>query len=324
MQFKPQSEFGEHCLWHGALLNDVNVDLFGTHDIGGGWTLRPATQTEHNERQITSTLEEWAQRRGSSLPRQLKPQLIPPATTASGVISWDTSRLMVVEAAENVAISSFGLTNAFAICDAEFRVGVYFGAGCWQTDWLKYLGMGIRSPLGELFDDRPLPSLENLDDLRDTVVACANPIPDSISNAIGLFISLDHMPDYALMKHLGYFTVIESLLSHAPSANDSADSIRRQLERNLILIDHRLAHSGRSLGLSDFDAKPSTVIGKLYSYRSAIAHGSPLEKPLKQLVQLMPEKPTNQILWANEWLRKLVRRVLFAAVSEPELVTDLK
>lgn len=62
----------------------------------------------------------------------------------------------------------------------------------------------------------------------------------AIARALRLFCDLDAVPETAPAKVLGYFSVLESLLAHAPSNTDPVDSITRQLKRNLVLLDHRM------------------------------------------------------------------------------------
>ena len=317
LKFVPITDF--HGISRGVVFNDVDPSFLDEHhDLGVGWTLRPASPDELSDTQVTRSLETWSSRRGGfGVPanRLLRGEVLP----------WTDARVLVVEAADDVAIGPWSLNQAFAISDSEMRIGHFFGDAGSSMPWMSLTGFRVRNDLGAVFDDCPRPAKEHLDDLRETLAVRAAEPPENVTRAINLFLSLDRLPDNSVMKQLGYFTVVESLLSHAPSDNDRADSIRRQLERNLVLIDHRLMHTGREIGFGDFGgANPDTVLGKLYSYRSAIAHGSSLKKPIEQIKKLMTETPTSTSLWLHDWLRRMVRRVLFAALREPELITDLK
>jgi hypothetical protein len=126
---------------------------------------------------------------------------------------------------------------------------------------------------------------------------------------------------------LGYFGVLEGVLSHAPSPQDPVDSVTRQLKRNLILLDNR-APAGENLGVSEFEgAKDSSqVIAKLYSYRSAIAHGGDGTGDLQWFEDRRPVRWQGDPprLWLHYFMRLLVKRVLVAALREPQLVHDLR
>lgn len=152
----------------------------------------------------------------------------------------------------------------------------------------------------------------------------------NIIDSIQLFIDNDAIKDKSLLKHLGCFAIIESLLSHSPSQNDSMDSIIRQLKRNLILLNNRpLGYV--DLILDSFNgANANTIINKLYAYRSSIAHGGRGNAELDQLYQLRKtnEKSKELGLTKNQWIawyiRKLTKGVLLHALLEPQLVNDLK
>jgi hypothetical protein len=148
----------------------------------------------------------------------------------------------------------------------------------------------------------------------------------SIIRTIKLFTSMGNIGEHDELKILGYFAVLESLLSHAPKSNESADSITRQLKRNLLLLDNRLRLHGSDFGFDSFtSSKPETVIGKLYSIRSSIAHGN----DPKDVVCWFSENAgsRNGVTWMNHislYLFTIVQKTLQCALREPQLITDLK
>jgi hypothetical protein len=152
----------------------------------------------------------------------------------------------------------------------------------------------------------------------------------NIIDSIQLFIDNDAIHDKSILKHLGYFAIIESLLSHSPKPNDSMDSISRQLKRNLILLNNR-PNGYVDLMLDSFNgASAETIINKLYAYRSSIAHGGRGKTELDLLYQLRKpdEKDKELRLTKNQWIacyiRKLTKGVLLHALLEPQLINDLK
>jgi len=166
------------------------------------------------------------------------------------------------------------LNLAFAVSDAELRIGYVCdpGGGSYCSLWSIFLGFNVQSDFGAIAASRPPTEIGDLDDLHD-ILSHFDPklLPTFVPNSLNLFCSLDRLPDHEPIKVLGYFTVLESLLSHAPADNDRADSIRRQLERNLILLDNRLKRIDQSMGFEEFgNIGPRKLIGKLYSYRSDI------------------------------------------------------
>lgn len=80
------------------------------------------------------------------------------------------------------------------------------------------------------------------------------------------------VPRFSPLQILGYFAVLESILTHAPNPDDRYDSITRQIKQKLALLNGRwrppLDYSAFS-GLSH-----DKVWSKMYAYRSAIAHGA--------------------------------------------------
>ena len=178
-----------------------------------------------------------------------------------------------------------------------------------------------RSPIYESLHALDIDHLIEVVDLR---ARFDNDKYPSIVTAIEMFRALDVNPPSSV-KMLGYFGAIESLLSHAPGPNDSADSISRQLRRNLVLLNNRM-DSSRSLGFNEFGStNTEKVISKLYAYRSAIAHGGDESGKIKSLIDLHQGWPPMAApLWSDRFLRRLAKRVLVHALREPQLVVDLK
>ena len=129
-------------------------------------------------------------------------------------------------------------------------------------------------------------------------------------------LELQSVPLASPLRHLGYFIIMEALLTHAPAHGDPADSLGRQLQTKLPLLSNRMQFA---LPFEDLDpaASPSTVLSALYSYRSAIAHGTDPSFDGKQRVLGSREK-------VGAFLEIATRRLLRQAVLEPQLVTDLK
>lgn len=183
------------------------------------------------------------------------------------------------------------------------------------------------------FNVNHVPKIINADEAVEVMKLRAELDEDvypSIARAIGRVREMDVHSETDL-KQLGYFGILEMLLTHSPKPNDSADSITRQLKRNLTLLDNRMSVSCK-IGLSEFKGVDSgSVISHLYGYRSAIAHGS---SPTKDLLWLWNKRPDNledpysseyfAQAWLSDFLRRTVRRVLVQAMREPQLVVDLK
>lgn len=84
-------------------------------------------------------------------------------------------------------------------------------------------------------------------------------------------LELEELRSDSTSKFLGYFGILESLLTHKPDPKDLYDSITRQVKNKVALLDHRWSPR---LDYSAFKAvKEDTVWSKMYAYRSALAHG---------------------------------------------------
>ena len=141
-----------------------------------------------------------------------------------------------------------------------------------------------------------------------------------IAAAFDRRFELRDVPMDSPLRHLGYFIVIEALLTHAPAPGDSADTLSRQMQTKLPLLSNRMLYRGDvPIPFTDLDrhASTMTLIKALYSYRSAIAHG-----------EVPTFDGTQSILGSREkvgaFLETATRRLLREAAFEPQLVTDLK
>lgn len=138
----------------------------------------------------------------------------------------------------------------------------------------------------------------------------------AIHAAFNRRLELRPVPMASSLRHLGLMIVIEALLTHAPIDGDPADSIGRQIQTKLPLLSHRMT---RPLPFADLepDATTSTLISRLYEYRSAIAHGA--EPEFKGKLRVLGSRER-----VGAFLETATRRLLRQAVLEPQLVTDLK
>ncbi len=119
------------------------------------------------------------------------------------------------------------------------------------------------------------------------------------------------------LRYLGYFAIIESILTHAPKSTDPYDSITRQVYTKMALLNRRFAvslpYKAHFGGVS-----PKKVWQSLYAYRSAIAHGSSPDFNSTQR-KIIGNKDA-----ALDFVRvatlSLVRQVLY----EPAFIKDLR
>lgn len=125
---------------------------------------------------------------------------------------------------------------------------------------------------------------------------------------------LQGLPTASPLLFLGYFALLESLLTHQPDPKDPLDSITRQVKNKVALLDNRFQ---RRLDYSPFAITPDKVWTKMYGYRSRLAHG---DTPSFDggLAALGDHEKALQLL------KETVKAIIRQALREPQLVADLR
>lgn len=128
--------------------------------------------------------------------------------------------------------------------------------------------------------------------------------------------SLDAIPRESPLLFLGYFAVLEALLTHSPSPKDPYDSITRQVKGKVALLGHRCQPA---IDYAEFGGASAaeTVWETMYTYRSRLAHGDPVDfaRGLRRLASRDS---------ALRLLKTSVKALLRQALIGPQLVADLK
>lgn len=137
-----------------------------------------------------------------------------------------------------------------------------------------------------------------------------------IKKAASKFNTLKNIPRDSELLILGYFALIESLITHMPRANETLDSINHQIVNKMILLKKRFE---RELNYSDFfkDANEEKIWKLLYSYRSCLAHGN--EPNFKKDLQILNDKKT-----IFSFIQEALKLVIIVSLREPELISDLR
>lgn len=129
------------------------------------------------------------------------------------------------------------------------------------------------------------------------------------------FGELKALPHHSPLRFLGYFAILESMLTHTPNPSDPYDSITRQVKKKLALLNRRFQ---RAIDYSPFgSATADTVWSRMYKYRSLVAHGGTPQFTGDLAVLGSPKT-------ALALLKETVKAVLRQALSEPRLLADLK
>ena len=112
---------------------------------------------------------------------------------------------------------------------------------------------------------------EQVRKIYSRLMAHDNSILD-LDKVFKLLFELKDLPRFSPLQVLGYFSLLESILTHSPKPDDRYDSITRQIKQKLALLNKRWKPP---LDYSAFAAPSHDKIWpKMYAYRSAIAHGS--------------------------------------------------
>lgn len=128
-------------------------------------------------------------------------------------------------------------------------------------------------------------------------------------------LDLESLPHYSPVLFLGYFALLESLLTHKPDPKDPLDSITRQVKNKIALLDNRFPHR---LNYSNFGTlKPDAVWAKMYDYRSHLAHGDTPD--FKGKLSALGNHGN-----ALDLLQQSVAATVRQALLEPQLLTDLR
>lgn len=128
-------------------------------------------------------------------------------------------------------------------------------------------------------------------------------------------VTLKSLPYLSPLRFLGYFALLESLLTHAPKPEDRYDSIIRQVKKKLALLDARWTSKIDYRSFAGLT--PEHVWAKMYEYRSAVAHGGTpdFSGSLKSLGS--PE-------CALALIKNTLKAVIRQSLAEPQLLRDLR
>lgn len=135
-------------------------------------------------------------------------------------------------------------------------------------------------------------------------------------NALKNFSALRRVPKSSGLYVVGLFSIVESLITHAPRLTETLDSINHQITNKIILLRKRYT---RTVVPSSYflHASEESIWKKLYSYRSSVAHGGSITFDGEL-----------QVLKGHEavvtFLQDNVRELITLTLREPEFIVDLR
>lgn len=317
---------------YGAVLNDLELPACNIHSLGQGWELRKATDEElaqfkpvfeHHYNSSTFNM--------SRTPPPHEAKIVASGTGRHlewGLLQQSEWRYWTVHRTDPDGLSADGLVEALSLSDDEIFVD-YWPNGSPDPLPSGASRIGNATAMSRFFHDvvgwDNEPETPDLDELRALVSLRAEfdetKYP-AIHRMLKLFSYTTEIHERSRQKFLAHLAIIEGLLTHQPGPQDRYDTITQQLKRNIILLGNRMP-AQQKLGLDTFGTtSPDKVIGKLYNYRSAIAHGGDPDSQLDIFKHKWPAPLTT--LKLHRFGRTLTCRLLIAALREPRLVTDLK
>jgi hypothetical protein len=126
---------------------------------------------------------------------------------------------------------------------------------------------------------------------------------------------LKTLPQHSSLRFLGYFALLESLLTHPPKPTDPYESITRQVKQKIALLDSRWTPK---LDYTPFGGEtPDALWSKMYAYRSHLAHGGKIDFQGKLAALRSPQH-------ALRLLKDAVKAVARHALIEAQLLVDLR
>ncbi len=143
---------------------------------------------------------------------------------------------------------------------------------------------------------------------------------DFIDKALEDFLKLKDVSEQSPFKILGYFSILELLLTTYREKGTNDTSLNSQLQKKINLLNNQLENK---IDFTIYFKGPNTItiekiIEKLYRYRNNIAHGN--KSDFEDDLQILKGKKENII----DFLHLVVKRLLLKAIKEPQLIKDLK
>lgn len=272
-------------------IKEVISSLFATYSGGGLWEARPPKSGES------------------------KFVKLPKSQRRYFVIEFDGGNREIELLEKALSIAPCGLEIGFIFSTASLK-GIKLPVCLYSPPRLfqSLSAMGNSAASGGLTKAVSKSDAEQVRAIYLKLASHDNSILD-LDRVFKLVFELMDLPRFSPLQILGYFAVLESILTHAPNPDDRYDSITRQIKQKLALLNNRWKPR---LNYSAFGGlSHDKVWSKMYAYRSAIAHGA-TPNFVGELSTL--GKPENADLLISE----AVRKTICQALDEPQLLVDLQ
>ena len=224
---------------------------------------------------------------------------------------------------ENETGSKSNLEDIVSSCELSkfsLHIGVkfIFGNSIYQSDHSSIFSFFDQSKFDSYLIGLQISNAHkiNVDDINEIkeiykLLASLDTKFSYLKSMIKNYINVQSLPSDSKFKTLGYFSILESLITHEPK--DSGDSIAKQLYSKIILINNQLGSPIDFKSLFKMEIKAS--ITKLYDYRSSITHG-------KYDYTIPLELKNDHYVCSS--IALIVRRIIVYTLQNPQLINDLK
>jgi len=299
------------------IANIARLEGLESYDFVPGYTLRKATPEEiHKIKENVRLFLPYPQMLydqlwEGALPQNRFPQNILPADQWRYFIisfSGDQNNLGLLNAAFLLSPIELDMLFTLSLTEVPNQYSI-----AWNKErQFRLFQEIICSP--DYFVNINSTNLEMIRTIYSRIVAHGNNQPD-IKRVTSQLLDLKGLPTFSPLRFLGYFGLLEAVLTHSPKLTDPYDSIGRQIKNKIVLLNNRL---NPRIDYSPFgEATPETIWSKMYSYRSKLAHGDPVNFSNDFQVLINYE---SALCLIKETVKAITRQTLI----EPTLLIDLK
>jgi len=187
----------------------------------------------------------------------------------------------------------------------------------YQTGTLDALTMARHFCMKPNLKEPTILNIDDLNEIKEIYKAIKeNDIIEKheiIWNALINSLLVKILPPITDLKIVGYFSIIESILTHKPTPCDKNDSILKQINTKIPLIKK---YFKREIDYNSyFESENETRIwNTLYNLRSRIAHGNKFN---------YKKHKTNRLKVMN-FFKEFIKPLLIMAIENPAYIKELK
>jgi len=145
----------------------------------------------------------------------------------------------------------------------------------------------------------------------------ALPRDSFVRHALKILCDVQRLPVATDLGVLGYFSVLEAMITHKPRSQETLDSVLHQIRGKFALLRKRFV---RPMDYAQYfnDAGAKKLWGALYEYRSCLAHGVKADFQSGDL-QLLKSKSA-----AWDFIKEAAKNLIILGLDDPDFLADLR